>query len=116
MRAEQAQRVRTCGTVAPQTYQPGDIINAKVTVRQGREDGFWYELPFPITVQRPTDPSLTIYDEVKLLKPVDDVRHRAGDRVQLRLEIVSLHSVGRPNPADGGTTVNVREFKGRCCC
>ena len=110
LRTQATEGARFNGTAGAQTFNPGDVISAYVTVRQGREDGFWYELPCPIRVQRPTDPSLTIFDEVKLLKPVDQVNHRAGDRVKMNLEIVSLHSIGRPNPADGSTTVNVRQF------
>ena len=97
-------------------FSPGDVISARVTVRQGREDGFWYELACPITVQRPTDPSLQIYDQVKLLKPVDQVPYRAGEQVKLMLKIDSLHSIGRPNPADGSTTVNVRRFSPTPVC
>jgi hypothetical protein len=98
------------GGATVNAFSPGDVISANVTVRQGRESGFYYELACPITVQRPTDPSLTIFDQVKLLKPVDHVPYRAGDQVKLMLKIDSLHSVGRPNPADGSTTVNVRRF------
>ena len=103
---------RICGPMGTSghTFSPGEVINAKVTVRQGREDGFLYELACPIRVRRPTDPSQEIYDDVKFLKPVDRVQHRAGEQVQMRLFIVSLGSIGRPNPADGSTTVNVRRF------
>jgi hypothetical protein len=103
-------RLQGAGQRPVNAFSPGEVINARVTVRQGREDGYFYELACPITVQRPTDPSLTIYDQVKLLKPVDQVPYRAGDQVNLQLKIVSLHSVGRPNPQDGSTTVNVARY------
>lgn len=110
MKAHSLNQIRAAGCASAHTFSPGEVISARVTVRQGREDGFWYELKNPILVRRPTDPSLEVYDRVKLLKPVDRVPYRAGQEISLMLKIESLHSIGRPNPADGSTTVNVKRF------
>ena len=103
-----------CDPRGANEIRPGDMLELRnVTVVQGRESGFQYKLEQPLAIRRP-NPGEPVYDTVYFLDPVDvddSFPFTANQTVDISLEIVSFGVVGRPNPNDEQTTVNVKFAK-----